>query len=125
MMRRCEEQSKLSIWQQDFGFETEFANLISDSQHAKVKWMLPRLLLPAFSKVAENRRSQEARSFAAQIAITQDPYIGKPISYEFRDGMPVVWTVPRASSRPIQRSSEPQESPNEWISFSGEGKIKH
>ncbi|MCE9618954.1 MAG: hypothetical protein K8R92_03485 [Planctomycetes bacterium] len=95
--------------------------VLGDNELAQSKWAIPRMLIPAFSWSATARRLGESQCAAAQtaIALTQyrrahggawpvrldelvptylsavpfDPWTGKSINYEVREGHPYVWSV--------------------------------
>ncbi|MCE9618953.1 MAG: DUF1700 domain-containing protein [Planctomycetes bacterium] len=69
LIRQAEEQSKLPAWKQDFTFEHEFLQRIDGNELAKIKWFIPRLMLPAVSHAVRLRRLSESECVAAQTAI--------------------------------------------------------
>lgn len=69
-----EAQSRLPLWQQDSSYEAKFEMEVSAGHLAKIKWMLPRLLLPATAKAGKVRRMSEAESIGAQVAIALTRY---------------------------------------------------
>lgn len=145
LMEKCEQQSQLPLWQQDYSFESEFESMVHESALAQQRWFLPRLLLPALSSAATGRRRAETHAIAAQVAIAcvqyrrahagawptklddlvptllattpRDPTTGEPVLFESVNGMPQISSAAVSSVRN-------SDGHKRWIWFSGDDQLK-
>ncbi len=147
MMRQCEEQSRLPIWQQDASYESTFESLVSRTEFAKIKWTLLRLLFPALSRASHVRRMGESQSLAAQVAIAciqyrrshagvwptnfgalapkfldtppLDPMTGEAVTLENVGASLVI-----SSTAPSHRVWPDRDVQPPWVWFSGDDQLK-
>ncbi len=147
---KSERQSKLPLWQQDFGYEQEFSQLVT--QDAVRKWLIPRLLMPVVGRAVAVCRRAEGHSIAAQTAIAleqfrrahagswptainelvptylgsapADPYTGKPIGYTLADGHPLVWSIGDKKFDEFGNIVQSRSERVDWIWFKGDDGLK-
>ena len=121
LFRQCEEESRRPIHLQDHAYDVEVEQLHYASALTKIKWTIPRLLVPAVSKVAHSRQLGRAQRDAALVVIAMerhrrshsgawpaalsdlapetiaelpvDPYDGAPLRYRVLEGTPTIWSV--------------------------------
>jgi len=123
LFRQCEEESRRPIYLQDHAYAAEFEQLHYASALTKIKWTIPRLLVPVVPKVARSRQLGRAQRDAALVVIAMerhrrshsgawpaaltdlapetiaelpvDPYDGAPLRYRVLEGTPIIWSVGR------------------------------
>ena len=114
----AESQSRLPMWEQGDAFESAFEAKVNQEGLDQLKWMYPRTLLCPINDLIANRRLGESYSWQAQLAIAltqsrrahagewpptldelvpkylnevpRNPSTGKPVTFEVRDGKPIV-----------------------------------
>ncbi len=119
--RRTEAESRRPLWEQDLGYDDELEQKFHSSGWAKVKWTIPRMLLPALARVAHARQLSKGARDAARMAVAMihyrrthggswpttladlspaslpkapvDPYNGAPLRYRLDGGVPFAWSV--------------------------------